>query len=271
MQFIVPDILTDARGLSPGTAVLLLLMGLMLWAYGWAWHRFWVVFGITMAAGVIGMTTSRSAGGQQVLVAGVLMAVAAGMVALEAAKLLAFATGGVVAWVAFQTLFPHAQELWAAFLSGGLIGVVLFRLWTMLVTSAVGSLVAGHAGMVLAAELGKLDSVGWAGHHAVALNGAVVATSLAGVILQAKLARSDEAKPGDDIHADHDDHGGKQKNPKKKTAAHDKAEHHGHHDQGHGKADGHGGHHDHGNDHGHAAKPAGRAGWKRFLPVPKLS
>jgi hypothetical protein len=255
MPLVSPEILADARGLSSGAAGLLLAGGLLLWSHGWAWHRFWVVFGITMAAGVLGMTTSRSAGGQQVLVAGVLTAVAAGMVAMEAAKLLAFATGGAVGWVAFQAVFPHAQELWAAFLSGGLIGVVLFRLWTMLVTSFAGVLVAGHAGLVLANEFGKLDAAGWAGQNAAALNGAVVVATVLGVVLQAKLMPAED-EATEESHEGHGDHGEKQKNPKKKAAKpagdHDKM------------AD------DHANDHGHDKHEPKRGGWKLF-PAAKAS
>ena len=246
MHLIVPEILADARGLSAGAAGLLLAVGLLLWANGWAWHRFWVVFGITMAAGVVGMSTSRSAGGQQVLVVGVLTAVAAGMVALEAAKLLAFATGGAVSWVAVQAVFPHAQELWAAFLCGGLIGVVLFRLWTMLVTSLAGAVVAGHGGLMVVSASGSFDAAGWAGQHAAALNGAVIVATLFGVILQAKLSPV-EHEEEEDEHDDEED--GKHKNPKKKPAAkHDEPDD------------------DHANDHG--PKPR-RGGWKLFS-APKV-
>ena len=34
-----------------------------------------------------------------------------------------------------QAVMPEAHELWAVFLCGGLVGVVLYRLWTMLATS----------------------------------------------------------------------------------------------------------------------------------------
>ena len=180
MQLILPDVLTAARGLSPGAAGFLLLVGVLLWAVGWRWHRFWVVFGITLAAGLIGLTAGQSAGGQ-VMVVGVLLAVAAGMLALELAKILAFVTGGAAAWAAAQAVFPQVQELWAVFLSGGLIGVVLYQLWTMLTTSFLGVLVGWHAAFVLAEQFAKkFDAAKWVGDHAAALNGAVVAVTLLG-------------------------------------------------------------------------------------------
>ena len=221
MQLISPDVLAEGRGLSQGTAGLLLLGGFLLWAAGWRWHRFWVVFGITLAAGVLGLTAGQQAGGHQVLVVGVLMAVAAGMMALELAKILAFLTGGTAAWVATQTVLPQAQELWAMFLSGGLLGVVLFRLWTMLATSTVGCLLAGHSSLVLIGAIKKFDASAWANKNTAALNGAVVALALIGVIVQARFSpketeESQEPKDKNAKEADDDSHkSAKEKNPKK--------------------------------------------------------
>lgn len=193
MQLILPDVLTAARGLSPGAAGFLLLVGLLLWAVGWRWHRFWVVFGITLAAGLIGLTAGQSAGGQ-VMVVGVLLAVAAGMLALELAKVLAFVTGGAAAWAAAQGVFPQVQELWAVFLSGGLIGVVLYQLWTMLTTSFLGVLVTWHAGFVLAEQFAKgFDAAKWVGDHAAALNGAVAVVAILGVLVQKLTAPRPES------------------------------------------------------------------------------
>ncbi len=214
MQLIFPDVLTAARGLSPGAAGFLLLVGFLLWAVGWRWHRFWVVFGITLTAGLVGLTVGQSTGGQ-VMVVGVLLAVAAGMLALELARILAFVTGGVAAWAAAQAVLPQVQELWAVFLSGGLIGVVLYQLWTMLTTSFLGVLVAWHAAFVLAEQFVKgFDAAKWVGAHTAALNGAVVVVVLLGVLVQ-KLTAPGTANPEER----------KEKKPKK-VAVH-------HHDEGH--------------------------------------
>ena len=135
MQFIAPEILADdIRGLSLGLSLAGLLLGAALWLFGWRWHRFWVVSGITLGAGLIGLNAGRT-GGTQVLAVGILLAVGAGMMALELAKVIAFIAGGIGAWLAVQWVLPQAQELWAVFLSGGLFGLLLYRLWTMLLTS----------------------------------------------------------------------------------------------------------------------------------------
>jgi hypothetical protein len=198
MQLILPDVLTAARGLSPGAAGFLLLVGFLLWAVGWRWHKFWVVFGITLTAGLIGLSAGQAAGGR-VMVVGVLLAVAAGMLALELAKVLAFVTGGAAAWAAAQSVFPQVQELWAVFLSGGLIGVVLYQLWTMLLTSFLGVLVTWHAGFVLAEGFAKgFDAAKWVGEHSAALNGGVAVAALVGVLVQRLTAPRPETAEQDE-------------------------------------------------------------------------
>ena len=189
VQLIAPDLLRAAAPLSAGAAGALVMVGLLLWSAGWQYHRFWVVFAVTLAAGIVGLKIGRAAPGQQALVVGVLVAVSAGVMALELAKLLAFFTGGAAAWVAVQAVFPQAQELWAVFLSGGLVGVVLSRLWTMLVTSLVGVWVAGHAALVLAAPWLGGGSSAFAARHPAELNGAAIALTLLGVVAQVRTAK----------------------------------------------------------------------------------
>ncbi len=225
MQLIAPDVLAAGRGLSIGACGFLLLAGTCLWALGWRWHRFWIVFGLTLGAGLAGLSAGQPGGGQ-VMIVGVLLAVTAGMLALELARLLAFLTGGVAAWAGAQAVLPQAQELWAVFLSGGLMGVVLYQLWTMLTTSLVGVLLTWHAGLILLEGLGKVDVVALATKHAIALNGGVVAATLIGVLVQNRLAHKGDAAEGPSVGFR-----GKDKNPKKpvpKLAVDDADDHHKH-------------------------------------------
>lgn len=197
MQLILPDVLTAARGLSIGATAFLLLVGICLWSLGWRWHRFWVVFGITLGAGIFGLQAGQASGGQ-VLLIGVLLAVTAGMLALELARILAFVTGGTAGWVAAQAVFPQAQELWAVFLSGGLLGVVLYQFWTMLTTSLAGAVVAGHAGLLLAEPFAGFDAVTVATKHVAAVNGGVLVACLVGVLIQARFAPKPDASKAED-------------------------------------------------------------------------
>ena len=214
MHLIDPDVLAAGRGLSFGAAGFALLVGLLLWALGWRWHRFWVVFGITLAAGLVGLTAGKSAGGS-VLIVGVLLAVAAGMLALELARILSFVTGGAAAWIAAQTVLPQVQELWAVFLSGGLVGVVLYQLWTMLLTSLIGVLITWHAGFVVLGQLFNFDADKWATDHTAALNGGVIAVAVIGVLVQRRTSRT---KPiaGDGGESEPKEESGKSKSAKKK-------------------------------------------------------
>lgn len=196
MQLIAPDILAEARELTGAMLGTVCVLGIALWLFGWRWHRFWIVAGITLTAGLIGMNAGRT-GGTQVMAVGILVAVAAGLMALELAKVLAFVAGGCGAWLAVQWVFPQAQELWAVFLCGGLFGILLYRLWTMLLTSLLGTLLAGHAGLLLVAPTFGFDPVTWAANNMAALNGVVVGLVILGILLQATAAAEPEDTVGE--------------------------------------------------------------------------
>jgi hypothetical protein len=192
MHLLCPAVLADAKGLSIGAASFFAFVGLLLWAFGWRWHRFWVVFAVTLTAGVVGIGAGRT-GGTQVLVVGVLLSIAVGMLALEVAKITAFLSAGTAAWVAAQAVMPQAQELWAVFLCGGLIGVVLYRLWTMLATSLIGVLLFWHAAFLLLDTAGLFVASEFAEKHAAVLNGAVALVTVVGVGVQAWTGQAADA------------------------------------------------------------------------------
>jgi hypothetical protein len=205
MQLIVPEILAEARGLTTAMSGTLCALGIALWLFGWRWHRFWIVAGITLAAGLLGLNAGRAAGGTQIMALGILIAVAAGMMALELAKVFAFVAGGCGAWLAVQWVFPQAQELWAVFLSGGLFGLLLYRLWTMLLTSLAGVLVASHSAiLILEAPMG-INAVTWAKTNQAALNGIAVGLVVLGILLQA-IASPDEEARQESIEEETDPH-----------------------------------------------------------------
>lgn len=225
MQLIAPDILTEARGLTGAMSGTVCVLGAALWLFGWRWHRFWVVAGITLAAGLIGLNAGRGGNGGQVMAIGILLAVAAGMMALELAKVIAFLAGGMGAWLAVQWVLPQAQELWAVFLCGGLFGILLYRLWTMLLTSLIGTLLAGHAGLLLLEPVLKIDAPAWAAAHVAALNGVVVGLVILGILVQATAA-SEGAADADKKDEKAEDKGEKKKGKKEKADKSEKREDH---------------------------------------------
>jgi hypothetical protein len=138
MQLIAPEILADARGLSAGLCVLGLAAGLVLWLLGWWSHRFWVVLAAALLAGVWGLSEAALLRAPPLL-AGTLLALAAGLLALALARLLAFAAGGLAALLAVQALVPTWDQTLIGFVAGGLLGVLLFRLWVIVLTSLGGT------------------------------------------------------------------------------------------------------------------------------------
>jgi hypothetical protein len=183
MSLISPDVIAELKGISVGAGGFLILVGFLIWSCGWRWHRFWVVFAFTTIAGIIGMTSGRAAGGH-VLVMGLLLAFCGGVLAIELAKILSFLGGGIAMWMAVQSVFPQAQEMWAVFLSGGLFGVLLYRLWTMILMSFTGVVVSWHAALGLAITTSKSNPLEWIATHTAAVNGAVIVATLLGVVMQ---------------------------------------------------------------------------------------
>ncbi|HEY1380938.1 MAG TPA: hypothetical protein VGF55_29325 [Gemmataceae bacterium] len=186
MQLIAPDIFAEVGRLSTGACVIGFALGFLVWLTGWWRHRFWVAAGLTVAAGILGLQSGR-ASGVQPLVAGLLAALAAGYLALELARLLAFAGGGAVAGLVVQTFLPTLHEPLLAFLAGGLLAVLLFRLWMLAVTGFVGMLVMTYTGLALLARWTHLDSPAVVAARVGLINGVVIAGAVAGVFVQAKF------------------------------------------------------------------------------------
>jgi hypothetical protein len=183
MHLIAPDVLAEAQGLSPLLSSIGVVIGGLVWLFGWHWHRFWVVAAITVAGGLIGLQTGKASGGH-ILAMGVLLALSAGLLALELARVISFLAAGMAVWLAVSALFPRAQELWIAFLIGGVLGVLLYRFWTMLLTSFAGAMFAAHSALCLADELFSFNAAAFASTNALMLNGGLLVAACLGVVVQ---------------------------------------------------------------------------------------
>jgi len=190
---ISPEVLAESRGLSIGATAFFLFVGFMLWGFGWRWHKFWVVFTITVVAGLLGISYGRAVG-VQALVLGVLIATSAGLMAIELAKIFAFMTGGLAAWLGAQVLLQQGQELWAAFLCGGIVGVLLSKLWTMLATSFVGTVLCGHTLLIFLEVAKVIKMAEFAEKYGAAINAWAIASTVIGVLVQSKTAKKDQSK-----------------------------------------------------------------------------
>jgi hypothetical protein len=188
MQLLAPDILEEARGLSIPVCVTAFVLGLLIWLLGWRGHRFWIVLVTTVCAGILGLYSGALHGTQPIL-AGILLAVAAGALALAMVRVVAFGAGGVAAILLAKAVAPTWDEPLIAFLIGGLIGLVLFRLWTMVLTSSAGTMLMAYAGLCLAAHFGKVDIVALAQKQTLMLNLICGGIALVGVLVQYLLGR----------------------------------------------------------------------------------
>lgn len=193
MQLIASDILEAAHGLSPAFGAAGLTVGVLLWITGWWGHRFWIVMATTVTAGVLGIVHSNVLGtinGMRPLVTGVLVAIAAGLLALALARVIVFAAGGAVAYLVVHAVAPaNWDEPLGWFLIGGMVGLLLFRLSTMALTSFTGSLLAIYSLLCLLDRLGRLDAIALSENKRVLLNAACLTATVVGVIVQILIER----------------------------------------------------------------------------------
>lgn len=193
MQLIASDILEAAHGLSIAVGGVGFAIGLLLWITGWWGHRFWIVMVTTVTAGVLGIIHSNVLGtinGMRPLVTGVLVAIAAGVLALALVRVVVFAAGGAVAYLIVHAVAPATwDEPLGWFLVGGLGGLLLFRLWTMVLTSFTGSLLMIYSLLSMLDRLGRLDAIALSENRRPLLNAACLAATAVGVIMQILLER----------------------------------------------------------------------------------
>jgi len=201
MQLIAPGLLAPLLGLSKPACGVGIGVGVLLWLFGWLGHRFWIVCATTVAAGVIGLSSGRAAG-LTPLVAGVLLAISAGMMALALARVLAFVAGGAAVCLALQLLVPTWEDRLLWFLGGGLAGLFLFRWWLMALTSLAGTLLITYSSLCLLQQMGRLQALDWTEKRTLLLNWIVVGGTLLGMVgqmlvervrKQMKRARDEEA------------------------------------------------------------------------------
>lgn len=189
MHLIAPDILTEANGLSIPFSVAGMVLALLLWVLGWHWHRFWIVAASTVAAGLYGLSTHQAVS-PRMLAAGVLLAVAAGMLAVDLSRFLAFATGGLSAWLIVHRILPAFQEPIICIMCGGILGIFLYRLQLMLLFSFVGTLLFAHSVLLLVEKLSsKFVAADWANVNFLSLNIGVGVVTLVGLVIQGRIAR----------------------------------------------------------------------------------
>jgi hypothetical protein len=187
MKLLAPDVLELTREFAPGYAAAALLLGLFLWLFGARSHRFWFALVLTLSAGLVGLRYGRDHDVQP-LVAGLLLALAAGALALALARVLLFVAGGVAGLAVAHFAAAGWNEA-VCFVVGGLTGVLLYQLWVTALSSLAGTLLMGYGLLSLLDRLGKLGSVAFAERNAPLLNWACAAGTVLGLLAQFLLER----------------------------------------------------------------------------------
>jgi hypothetical protein len=188
MQIVWPEYLVTLRDLSVGGNAIGLSLGVLLWLFGWLGHRFWIVLLATAGAGILGLYLNPVFGPSSLLI-GLLLAASGGMLALSLVRVVAFAAGGLALWLGVRAWAPAWNEPLVCFLIGGLVGVCLFRVWTMALTSALGTLFMAYFGLSLAERLAKLDVPAFLEKRNLLLNWSILGVALVGFGLQLLLDR----------------------------------------------------------------------------------
>jgi hypothetical protein len=160
MQLVAADLLEDACGLSPGLAATALVIGAMLWLFGWWSHRFWLVLVATVLAGVYGLVQAPALHAPALPTA-VLLALSAGLLALAMIRVFAFVVAGVAMVLLSRALAPSWNQPVLVFLSSGLVCVCLFRLFLTALTSAAGALLIMYSALVLLHTTSFVTFVAW--------------------------------------------------------------------------------------------------------------
>ncbi|MFO0841402.1 MAG: hypothetical protein U0797_03240 [Gemmataceae bacterium] len=187
MELLAPDILELTRQLSPAVSGGAALVGLGLWLYGGHSHRFWLALLLTVAAGVAGLSLAKDFAVQP-LVAGLLLALAAGSLALALARISVFVAGGFAGLMLTRMAAPDANEF-IAFLLGGLVGIAFYQLWITAMSSALGTLLLGYGSVSLLDKLGRLDGVDWAKRNTPLINWGFIGLTVLGILVQVLFER----------------------------------------------------------------------------------
>jgi hypothetical protein len=160
MEWVTPDIVAEFCGLSLGVILTGSGLGLVLWLLGWWSHRFWIVLATTVLAGVYGLQEAAALQTHP-LIAGTLLAIAAGVLALHLVRLAAFIVGGVAALILVQSALPTLEQPLPVFIVAGLASLCLFRWFLMGLTSLLGATLLCYCGLALLNHRGVFDAVAW--------------------------------------------------------------------------------------------------------------
>jgi hypothetical protein len=186
MHLVEPDILAEVARLSPAAAGVGLLLGLAVWCTGWLRRTFWVALAVTAGFGLYGVHLGRATGSHP-LVTALLLGVSAGLLSLELGRVIAFVAGGLAAALFLAHFVPTFPEPLLAYLAGGLLAVLLFKLCFLAVMGFSGALLMTYCGLALAMRSLRIDTIQLATARPNAMNTTVLVLTLLGMVVQSRL------------------------------------------------------------------------------------
>jgi hypothetical protein len=152
------DLLSWCQDMGPGTAILLILVGMVFLLYGWSIFKPLVTLNAIVLGGYLGALIGQRYGGHM-LAGGLIGSIAAAATTWPLMKWAVAVMGGIVGafagasvWLTINGLDPHYA--WAGAMTGlvafGLFSFILFRGSIIMYTSLQGSLmaVAGVLGLI---------------------------------------------------------------------------------------------------------------------------
>lgn len=142
----------------------------------------------TISAGIYGLHYGPTHGTPS-LVAGLLMGIAAGALALDSARLIAFLAGAITLMMLAQRFLPTMDEPFIFFFLGGFAALLLYRYWMMALFSCLGTMVFAHGSMCLWHRLKKMDMVAWSLEKAQLVDTYIILSTVAGLMIQFYLDR----------------------------------------------------------------------------------
>lgn len=190
MNLLAPDLLMDLRDVPVAALGTLLVLGLGLWLCGWWWHRFWITVLTSFVAGIVGLHLGPRLGVNQPVVAGVLLALAGGGLALSLARLAVFTIYGIAAWQLTLQFAPAYAVPLICFTAGGLVSVVFFRFSVMVLTASAGTLLIAYGGIALAETVLGLRIIADLAEYSLLVHLGLAGVALVGVLIQSRLARA---------------------------------------------------------------------------------
>lgn len=194
MEILSAEIVTDILELPMPALLAMMSTGLLLAITGWKWHRFWLTLCVSLIAGLIGMRQASAWGISQPVVSGVLLAAAAGCLALSLSRVGLFLAYGLACWYTMKRLAPPYAIPAICICAGGLFSALFYRFCVVLLTSAIGSVVLCYGAIAYVEQQKWYAALNWLKDQSLVAHAALAGVILLSLFIQLALCRKSKKK-----------------------------------------------------------------------------